>query len=265
MQEFALLEVAYRAGVLVPEPWLACPDPQIIGKRFYLMTRCAGEARGQRLTKDPAVLAAGPDLAFRLGMELAKLHRVRPPVAELAFLRRPIGSAAHACIAEYRSHLDRMGRKEPVLEWALRHLERRAPGQVPPVLCHRDFRTGNYLVEGGRLSAILDWEFAGWSDPMEDLGWMLSRPWRFANPQLEAGGIAEAERFIAGYEAESGREVLRSQLPYWQAMAIVRWAVIALLQAERFLSGGERSLELALTGHVLPELEAQLLIAIPQL
>ncbi len=43
-------------------------------------------------------------------------------------------------------------------------------------------------------------------------------------------------------------------------MALVRWAVIALQQAERHNSGAEPSLELALTAHVVPELEAEILI-----
>lgn len=265
MEEFALLQVARAAGVTVPEPWFACADPAVIGKRFYLMARCSGEARGQRLTKAPEVLAAGPALGQRLGQEMARLHRIRPPCPGLSFLPVPDRPAALVRVADYRGHLDAIGRSEPVLEWALRRLERRAPPHVPPVLCHEDFRTGNYLVANGELTAILDWEFAAWSDPLEDIGWMLSRPWRFANPAREAGGIASAEEFLAGYEEEAGRAVDRSLLPYWQAMAVLRWAVIALMQADRHLSGAEISLELALTGHVLPELEAELLDAIPKI
>ncbi|WP_027135584.1 phosphotransferase family protein [Geminicoccus roseus] len=263
MEEFALVQVAHRAGVTVPEPWFACADPAVIGKRFYLMARVAGEARGQRLTKDPALLAAGPALASRLGRELARLHRVRPPVAELGFLEIPDQPVALLRVAQYRAHLDALGRAEPVLEWALRRLELRAPAAVPPVLCHGDFRTGNYMVQDGQLTTILDWEFAAWADPMEDLGWMLSRPWRFANPQLEAGGIASAEDLLKGYEAEAGAPVDRARIRYWQAMAVVRWAVVALLQADRHLSGAQSSLELALTGHVVPELEAELLATVP--
>ena len=42
-------------------------------------------------------------------------------------------------------------------------------------------------------------------------------------------------------------------------MATLRWAIIALQQAERHVSGGETSLELALTAHVVPGLELDLL------
>ena len=263
LEEFAILRVAHQAGLTVPKPWLACADTAVIGKRFYIMGRCQGEARGQRLSKDEKVLAAGPVIVRQLGAEMAKLHRVRPPVASLGFLKVSSGPVALDRIGRYRAHLDHIGRHEPVLEWAMRHLERKAPPAVDPVLCHEDFRTGNYLIAGTEVSAILDWEFAAWSDPMEDIGWMLSRPWRFANPHLEAGGLAPASAFLDGYEEEAGRAVDRDWLPYWQAMAVVRWAVVALLQADRHLSGAQSSLELALTGHVLPELEAELLASIP--
>ena len=46
---------------------------------------------------------------------------------------------------------------------------------------------------------------------------------------------------------------------YWEVAAHVRWAVIALQQAARHLSGEERSLELALTGRLVPELELEIL------
>ena len=42
-------------------------------------------------------------------------------------------------------------------------------------------------------------------------------------------------------------------------MAHMRWAVIALQQADRFVTGGEQNLELALTAHIVPELELEIL------
>ncbi len=50
-----------------------------------------------------------------------------------------------------------------------------------------------------------------------------------------------------------------TRLGYWEVMAHVRWAVIALQQAERHASGAQESLELALTAHVVPELELEIL------
>jgi hypothetical protein len=45
-------------------------------------------------------------------------------------------------------------------------------------------------------------------------------------------------------------------------MAHARWAVIALQQGERFVGGGEASLDLALTGRRIAELEFEMLAAI---
>jgi hypothetical protein len=45
-------------------------------------------------------------------------------------------------------------------------------------------------------------------------------------------------------------------------MGAVRWAVIALQQGERHLTGGEESLELALTGLRAPEMELDALLDI---
>ena len=258
-QEYRIQEVAYRAGVTVPEPFALCEDPAIVGPSFYLMRRVAGEARGSRLVRDPEVRARGEQLAARLGAELATLHRVAPPVPGLEFIPVPRGPAALARVAEYRRHLDELGGSECVLEWALAWLQRHAPAAVPPRLLHADFRTGNYLVRHGELTAVLDWEFAGFGDPLEDLGWMLGRYWRFGAYELEAGGIGSREALLAGYEAAAGQAIDRGSVPYWEVMGTVRWAVIALLQAARHFVLEETSIELALTAHVLPVLQLDLL------
>jgi aminoglycoside phosphotransferase (APT) family kinase protein len=258
-QEYRILEVAFRAGVTTPEPIALCSDPAVLGQPFYLMRRVPGEARGFRLVRDPVLRERGDALAARLGSELARLHRVTPPVPGLEFIPVPSGPAALARVAEYRAHLDAMGSAECVLEWALAWLERHAPTVVSPRLLHGDFRTGNYLVDRGELTAVLDWEFAAFGDPLEDLGWMLGRYWRFGAYERDAGGIGSREALLAGYEAEVGHAIDRGAVPYWEVMGTVRWAVIALMQAARHFAGSEQSLELALTAHVLPVLELDLL------
>ena len=125
----------------------------------------------------------------------------------------------------------------------MRWLETHLPAPVPPVLCHRDFRTGNYLLDGARLTGILDWEFAGWGDPDEDIGWFCCKGWRFARLDREAGGIAERAPFYRGYESESGAVIDPDRVRFWEVLANVRWAVIALQQSDRHLLGGERSLD----------------------
>lgn len=264
-QEYRLLAVAHRAGVTVPEPIALCEDPSVLGKTFYLMRRVPGEARGFKLVRDPAVQAGGDALVARLAGELAKLHRLTPPVPGLDFIPVPDGPPALWRVAEYRRHLDTLNAHEPVLEWALAWLERHSPKGQRVCLVHADFRTGNYLVDRGELTAVLDWEFAGFSDPLEDLGWMLAKYWRFGAYEAEAGGVGSREAFLAGYERAMGGAIDRAAVPYWEVMATVRWAIIALMQAARHYAGQESSLELALTAHVLPVLELDLLTRVAEI
>jgi aminoglycoside phosphotransferase (APT) family kinase protein len=202
-------------------------------------------------------------LARELGGNLARLHAVHPPVADLAFLGEPPRDHARATVAAYRRGLDELaairGEAWPALEWGLAWCARHAPEPLPACLLHRDWRTGNYLVHEGRLAAVLDWEFAGWGDAREDLGWMLARCWRFGRPEREAGGIGSAADFLAGYREGGAAAIAFEQTRYWQVLAHLRWALIALQQAERHRCGAQRSLELALTAHIVPELEDEIL------
>ncbi|MBE9558337.1 MAG: phosphotransferase family protein [Proteobacteria bacterium] len=265
-EEFALLKAAHKAGVTVPEPLFLNSDTGLLGKPFYVMERVAGRAEGHVLVRDPALRGEGGDqLVERLGAELACIHSIRPPRRDLDFLPLPKAPPALTRIATYRAYLDALPDPNPALEYALRWMELRAPETPELVLCHSDFRTGNYMVEHGELTGILDWEFASWSDPMEDIAWFCARCWRFGAWEREAGGVGEREAFYRGYEAESGRAVDRDIIPYWEVMAAVRWAVIALQQGERHLSGGEDSLELALTGLRAPEMELDALMDIARI
>ena len=110
------------------------------------------------------------------------------------------------------------------------------------------------------MAAILDWEFAGWGDPDEDIGWFCCKGWRFARLDREAGGIAERGDFYRGYEAGSGRRLDPARIFFWEVFANIRWAVIALQQSDRFRIGGENNLSTAITGRRATECELELLM-----
>lgn len=257
-EEYALLRVAYAAKVTVPEPLALCTDAGVTGGPFFVMRRVQGIAAGYRIVRDEALGGGRDALAAALARELARIHSVRPPRADLPFLPADARPPAVRFIASQRDSLDRAHQQRPVLEWGLRHMERHLPPPADSVLCHNDFRTGNLMVDAQSVTGVLDWEFAAWGDPLEDVGWFCARCWRFGSPH-EAGGIGSREAFYQGYEAEAGHALDRDRVPYWELAATIRWAIIALDQAERHRSGAERSLELALTGHIVPELEMDVL------
>lgn len=264
-EEFALLKAAFAAGVAVPEPLALEPEGSLLGKPFYLMRRVAGTANPRVLVRERALDPARPALTEAVGRQLARIHSIRPPRPELAFLGHDTAMPARRRIAEFLEQLDALPHPFPVLEWAIRWLARNAPDSTGGlVLGHGDFRCGNLMVdpEAGRLVAVLDWEFASWSDPLEDVGWLCARCWRFGGDAREVGGFGDRADLIRGYEAEAGRRLDWSLVPYWEVLATVRWAIIALHQGERHLSGRESSLELALTARKEAEMEYDLLTQI---
>jgi aminoglycoside phosphotransferase (APT) family kinase protein len=259
-EEFAVLKAAFATRVTVPEPLFACDNTAVFGKPFFVMRRVSGVAAAHRITRDTTLERALPAIAERLGHELARIHTIRPPRPDLAFLApyNEVGPAQQ--IAKFRAYLDRHPVPRPVLEWGIRWLETHIPPPTEPVLCHHDFRTGNYMLDGATLTGILDWEFAGWGDPHEDIGWFCSKGWRFARLDREAGGITDRAPFYRSYERESGRSIVPQRVFFWEVLASVRWAVIALQQSDRFIVGGERNLDLALTGRRATECELEILM-----
>ncbi|MEO8651618.1 MAG: phosphotransferase family protein [Hyphomicrobiaceae bacterium] len=261
-REFACIRAAHEAGVMVAEPIAECADRSVIGAPFAVQRLIRGMAQGRRIVRDPHLARHGPDLARQLGGQLARIHAIRPPREDLAFLPLPEPDAASAGVAELRRALDKASVARPALEYVLVWLLANRPAPRPTVLVHGDFRTGNYMMEHSQLTGILDWEFCHWGDPREDLGWFCARCWRFGNDTLAAGGIAGREDLLVGYNAASDAPIASNELAYWEIFAAARWAVIALLQGQRFLTGGERSLELALTGLMPAEMEFDALDAI---
>ena len=259
-QEFAILRAAYDAGICVPEPLWCCDDAGVFERDFLVMRRVEGSAAAQRIWSDHGIGGPRDALAGSLGETLARIHTITPEHPALALLGSPPASPAGAAVDRLRLALDARRRPYPALEWALDWLAHRLPAAATITLVHRDFRTGNYLVNDHGLAAILDWEFAAWSDPMEDIGWFCAKCWRRGAWSLEAGGIAGRAPFYDGYRAVSGRRIDAQLVYYWEVMAHVRWAVIALHQSDRHLSGGEPGLERALLGRRLAEIEYELLV-----
>ncbi|NGM87310.1 phosphotransferase family protein [Parapusillimonas sp. SGNA-6] len=263
-QEFQVLNVAVSAGVKAPQALWYCGDPTVIGQPFCVMTRLAGSASGRDLVRGGLSPTQAERLTRDLGVQMARLHQVCPPDERLDFLTLPAPSAALHRVQQYREALADIAEPHPVLEWALNWLSDHAAPGDDVVLCHGDFRTGNYLVHDGALTGILDWEFCAWSDPYEDLGWLCAKSWRFGGAK-PVGGIGDKAVLFDAYARESGKLVDARRVLYWEAMAMTRWATIALKQAERHLSGRESSLELALTGRLLPQIEFDLLTHIREL
>ncbi len=260
--EFAVIRAAFDAGVPAPEPFFE--PATIAGKPAFFMRRVTGEAVGRRLVGEASFAPARALLPAQLAAALAAIHAVDFEAAGLRSRLQHPGANESASSVEVRRlyrELDSVGEAHPALELALRWLVRNEPPkEYETTLVHGDYRIGNVLVDPERgLQAILDWEFSHIGDPCEDVAWFCVRAWRFGNDALEAGGIAERETWLQAYENASGRKLDRARIAYLEVLGNVKWAVGALMQARRHLSGVEPSIELASLGRIAAEMEFEAL------
>jgi aminoglycoside phosphotransferase (APT) family kinase protein len=108
---------------------------------------------------------------------------------------------------------------EPILADAIGWMRANLPRSSRRTLVHGDYRTGNVLFEGDRISGVLDWEFARCGDPMWDLGWACA-PVNRMDSELVCYLMPEA-RFLDLYEEASGVDLDRAGLPFWKLLAVV--------------------------------------------
>jgi len=109
--------------------------------------------------------------------------------------------------------------RPPMLQAALNWLRENRPSLHNVALCHGDYKTDNFMFEGDRLTAVLDWEFAHLGDPVEDLG--ASCMGLHATNGLCMGLMAR-EEFLKGYERRAGRSVDRELVKFWEIFYDVR-------------------------------------------
>ena len=213
---------------------------------------------------DPGPSADGgpmqrPDTAARVGRELARLHRITPPHPGLGFLDPAPSDLPAARIDRFRRRLDAIGDPQPVLEWAMRQLERNAPEGAGTVLCRGAPRASGGLLEDGGTLAFLDREVCRWGDPFEDIGEFCAELRHFVCAHPQRSG-APRIGFLDGYREISGLNLDEDLVRYWEVMATVGRAVAALEQGHRFATGGERGVELALTARRVAVMEIDLLV-----
>lgn len=262
--EFRVLRAAHAAGVPVPEVYWLGDDAATLGARFFIMEHVAGETLARRLLRDPEYARARAVLPRQLGAILARIHAIDLAAHALDFLAGPPPdrSPATAEVERYEQLYRGLAPEpHPAIELALRWLAARAPAAPRQTLVHGDYRIGNVLFDPDGVRAILDWELAHRGDPMEDLGWMCVKAWRFGSP-LPVGGVGERQAFFAAYEEAGGSRVDADAVHFWEVFGNMKWAVICIAQARTFLDGGVPSLELASLGRRTAEVEHELLTLI---
>lgn len=226
--EFATIAALGDSGVPVP-PALWCDETgEWLGQGFFVTAFVAGTATMRPLRADGVV----PELrsvALELAQAAARLHRFDWQTAGLEALA-PV-AASDAALTQLSLWEDQFQRQRlephPAMVWAFEWLRAHAPSADRVSIVHGDLRFGNLLYDGGRLTAILDWEMTHLGDPTEDLGWAYRALW---SPERSL----PFEEFLAAYEHEAGWTVDRDRLRWYQAFSEVKHSMISLTGARSF-------------------------------
>lgn len=248
--EAQVIRAARAAGVAVPEILVELAPSDGIGTGFVM--RAIGG------TADPAAIlgqADGNSLICDFARELAAIHCA--DASSIPSL--PIMDTAEA-LAELRRRFLAYGGDRPVLALALRWLEANLPSPVPPQLVHGDYRLGNIMVEGGRLSGVLDWELAHLGDRHEDLAYGCMTVWRFARPDRPAFGLAALDAWCAAYEAAGGAPIDPARFHFWLVYRTFWWALGCLQMGSFWREGVDRALERVVIARRTSEQELDLLL-----
>jgi aminoglycoside phosphotransferase (APT) family kinase protein len=235
----------------VPSVLDASDDVDVLGSSFLVMEAVAGETIPRKILREPAYADARPRLARQCGEILRQLHAIPPDeISGLEHLDQ---------VAQFRQVLDGVGQPHPVFELAFRWLETNRPASTRRAVVHGDFRNGNLIIGPDGVRAVLDWELAHVGDPLEDLGWLCVKSWRFGI-DLPVGGFGTYDELIEGYGGDVDRDALR----WWEVLGTLKWGVMCIMQAITHTSGVVRSVELAAIGRRVCEVEWDLLETLPK-
>ena len=95
-------------------------------------------------------------------------------------------------------------------------------------LVHGDFRFGNFVFDGSRIVALVDWERAMLGDPMSNLGFLCMPMSRREHPELMGKAIT-FEGLVRRYQQRHGLELSLRRLQYY----VVFWQFLEYVNSTR--------------------------------
>ncbi|MBL8649406.1 MAG: phosphotransferase family protein [Sphingopyxis sp.] len=191
------------AGVRVAPYYASVPD-----QRALVCGMIAGKDRFGGLTDT----GQRDTLAADFMAQLAALHRIdvaANPVEGMGPVE-PAETFIRRRIADLRTGNSGRG-WDPLIHLSLNWLEANIPADMPaPVIVHGDAGPGNFLYEGDKVTALLDWELVHYGDPMADLAMLAIR--------MLFQGFVPLPQAFAAYEAAGGHEIDLARIRYWRLL-----------------------------------------------
>lgn len=216
-----VMRAARDQQVPAPEVLAVFDEADGIGSG-HLTRWVAGETLAPKILREAQFELARPQLAAQCAQALAGIHRI--PISQVSFLQ-PMDAKAQW--QRFRSVVDRHDIHWPALEWGLRWVYDHLPEPEPLCVVHGDFRLGNLIIDENGLACVIDWELTSIGDPMQDLGWLCLKTWRFGGP-LPVAGVGQREALYQAYQHASGQAVDAKRVRFWESFGHVKWAIMCL-------------------------------------
>lgn len=245
--ETPVIEAAYKQGFPAPEAiWCDTDHKLLPGGDFLIMRRAPGTTGGDVFGSSGKVSDA---LTKLLASSVGKLHSL-PQLRELGALTdgiRPelwdmsLREVSTNYIRSFRDlYLAEMAEPTPAVLGLFGYLLNNvpdAPGE--PKLLHGDVGFHNFLVDDGKLTAVVDWEFAHIGDPADDLGYIANT----------VGNSLDWAKFMEYYKAAGGQDVDRERLRFFRIWGHLRNLTASQLSTNAYEVGRLNDIKIAHVGH----------------
>jgi aminoglycoside phosphotransferase (APT) family kinase protein len=235
--EFHTVRSLWDTGVPVARALWVDETGDAIGHPFFVTERVAG-------TADMSLLRRSPDdadaraVAIDLARAAARLHEVDWQLLGVARFLSPVDiTTAASAQLDYWEDIFVRQRLEPlpVLVFAFDWLRDHPPATRRVSIVHGDLRFGNLLYDGGRVTALLDWEMVHLGDPIEDLAWAYRSLW-----SLEK--FLPLDEFLGCYSDATGSPVDADHFLFWRLFGELKHSIISLTAARSFADERTRNI-----------------------
>ncbi|AFZ73246.1 phosphotransferase family protein [Natronobacterium gregoryi] len=254
LREYRVTAALTETAVPVPEPILACDDPDVIGSDFYVMDRLEGTVMRESESGAFADLESRRRIGEELVDTLAAIHDVDYEAVGLADFGHP-PSYTERQVERWGQQLmwafdvTTEEREVPDIYDVGAWLQENAPEDHPHTLVHGDYKLDNvmYATDDGapELVGVFDWEMATLGDPRADLGWLLSY-WRDpkdpepAVPELtatfmEREGYSTRRELVDRWESRTDFSFEHDR--FYRALAVYKLAALGEMFFRRYLEG----------------------------
>jgi aminoglycoside phosphotransferase (APT) family kinase protein len=226
-KDVAVFSTLSDSDVPVPELLAWTEDPSVFLRPFTVTSFVEGESHDITKVERWEVWQRDREaLGLEMVDTIAALQRVDWRGTSLADALGPRGSAAERAaqiVDRYLGQLseaaESLGIGIPLWRDMGGWIKRHAPGDAEDelVVVHGDYRFGNFLWQGTKIAAVLDWERAMLGPPMQDLGFLCMPLSRRRDPAIMAKAIP-FDTLAKRYEEAAGHAVDVGQVQYYAVL-----------------------------------------------